>query len=155
MAWFGWNYADFQLSLTDQTLRASIIWCLTKITRKKRQFAYTMNQSNMQYQFTLGNELFFSGCLAGDGVMLISLRLGLTLVILQGGEVIILIENKNLVTHDCCSGGLGPGVHLSHWQHHCGGGQRRPVHLRGQQLGGTQGVIKSLNFLLTFIPRAM
>ena len=54
------------------------------------------NIHNIQYQFTLGNELFFSGRLAGDGVMFISLRLGLTLVILQGGEFIILIERTRI-----------------------------------------------------------
>ena len=98
-----------------------------------------MNESNIQYQFSLGNGLFLTGGPAGDGAMLISVRLGLTLVILQGGEASYYINQKSELTRDCCSGGLGPGVHLPHRQHHRGGRQRRPVHLRGQQLGGTQG----------------
>ena len=39
--------------------------------------------------------MFFSGGPAGDGVMLISLRLGLTLVILQGGEASNCINQKS------------------------------------------------------------
>ena len=77
--------------------------------------------------------------------MLISLRLGLTLVILKGGEeAIVNLFNQDATltfnpTIECCSGGLGPRVHLPHRQHHRGGGQGRPVHLRGQQPGGSQG----------------
>ncbi len=80
-----WKYADFQLSLTDRTRKPLIMSWHVKITTRNANL-HTMNESNIQYQFSLGNGLFFSGGPAGDRVMLISVRLGLTLVILQGGE---------------------------------------------------------------------
>ena len=75
------------MTLTSKTRYASFIQWISR----------TWNNNSLWV-----NGLFFSGCLAGDGVMLISLRLGLTLVILQGGEAIVNLINqdKTLTCYD-------------------------------------------------------